>query len=121
MAMTSGDSGDDGFSDINITPFVDIVLVLLVIFMVTAKYIASQSIPVDLPKAASGASGIQTMIACSIDAKQQMYEKEENVRVIISADRVVPHGRVVELIDLVRGAGIDKFAIQTEQPPNPPT
>jgi len=140
MAMTSGDSGDDGFSDINITPFVDIVLVLLVIFMVTAKYIASQSIPVDLPKAASGASGIQTMIACSIDAKQQMYvdkipmepkqlsselrsraEKEENIRVIISADRVVPHGRVVELIDLVRGAGIDKFAIQTEQPPNPPT
>jgi biopolymer transport protein ExbD len=47
-------SSDDEISGINVTPFVDIALVLLIIFMVTAKYIVSQSIPVDLPEAATG-------------------------------------------------------------------
>jgi biopolymer transport protein ExbD len=139
MAMQTGDDAGEGFSDINITPFVDIVLVLLVIFMVTAKYIVSQSIPVDLPKAASGASGIPTMVSCSIDSKSQMFvdkvpmtpeevksalksriTSDPNMRAIINADKTVPHGRVVELIDIIRGAGIEKFAIQTETPPTKP-
>lgn len=134
--MQQSDDGGDGFSDINITPFVDIVLVLLVIFMVTAKYMVSQSIPVDLPKAASAAAGVPTLVSCSIDAQQQMYidkvpmgpdeiksalrsklASDAELRAIINADRAVPHGRVVELIDLIRGAGIEKFAIQTELPP----
>ena len=135
--MQKSDDGGEGFSDINITPFVDIVLVLLVIFMVTAKYMVSQSIPVDLPKAASAASGVPTLVSCSIDAQQQMYidkvpmspeeiksalrsklASDAELRAIINADRAVPHGRVVELIDLIRGAGIEKFAIQTELPPS---
>lgn len=136
MAMgSSSDDGDGGFSDINITPFVDIVLVLLVIFMVTAKYMVSQSIPVDLPKASTAASGVPTLVACSIDAQSQMYidkvpmapddikvqlksklSSDPELRAIINADKSVPHGRVVELIDLIRGAGIEKFAIQTELP-----
>src|SRR4051812_15278003 len=137
MAMNSGDDAD-GFSDINITPFVDIVLVLLVIFMVTAKYIVSQSIPVDLPKAATAAAGTPTLVSCSIDSKQQMYvdkvamtpeqvkdalkgraTADKEMRAIINADKSVPHGRVVELIDIIRGSGIEKFAIQTELPPAP--
>ncbi len=131
----SGES-NDGFADINITPFVDIVLVLLVIFMVTAKYMVSQSIPVDLPQASTSTGGQPTIISCSIDAKQQMYldktpmtpEQVKNalkvrrasdgseVRAIVNADKSVPHGRVIELIDLIRSAGIEKFAIQTELP-----
>ena len=137
MAMQQSDDGGEGFSDINITPFVDIVLVLLVIFMVTAKYMVSQSIPVDLPKAASAAAGVPTLVSCSIDASQQMYvdkvpmnpdeirsalrgklASDAELRAIINADRAVPHGRVVELIDIIRGAGIEKFAIQTELPPS---
>jgi len=136
MALQQSDGASDGFNDINITPFVDIVLVLLVIFMVTAKYIASQAIPVDLPKAASAASGISTVLSCSIDAHSQMFldkvpmspeELRENlksrskaggdIRAVINADRTVPHGRVVELIDIIRTSGIEKFAIQTELPP----
>jgi biopolymer transport protein ExbD len=135
--MKSGDDASDGFSDINITPFVDIVLVLLVIFMVTAKYIVSQSIPVDLPKAATAAAGTPTTISCSIDSKQQMYvdkvpmtpdevrtslkgrAADPDVRAVINADKTVPHGKVVELIDIIRGAGIEKFAIQTELPATP--
>jgi biopolymer transport protein ExbD len=139
MAMQQSDGADDGFSDINITPFVDIVLVLLVIFMVTAKYIVSQSIPVDLPKAATGASGTPTMVSCSIDSKSQMFvdkvpmtpdevkaalksriTSDPNMRAIINADKAVPHGVVVQLIDIIRGAGIEKFAIQTELPPASP-
>jgi biopolymer transport protein ExbD len=142
MAMSGGgDSGDGGFSDINITPFVDIVLVLLVIFMVTAKYIVSQSIPVELPKAATGVSnGQKTMVSCSIDSKEQMFldkvpmsmedmkaalkakkAQDPELRAIINADRVVAHGKVIELIDMLRGVGIDKFAIQTELPAAAPT
>jgi biopolymer transport protein ExbD len=136
MAMQQSDDSGDGFSDINITPFVDIVLVLLVIFMVTAKYMVSQSIPVDLPKAATAAAGVPAIVSCSIDAKEQMYvdkvpmspeevksalrtklSSDAELRAIINADRAVPHGRVVELIDIIRGAGIEKFAIQTELPP----
>ncbi|MEY4514438.1 MAG: hypothetical protein RLZZ450_6560 [Pseudomonadota bacterium] len=134
--MQQSDDSGDGFSDINITPFVDIVLVLLVIFMVTAKYMVSQSIPVDLPKAATAAAGVPAIVSCSIDAKEQMYvdkvpmspeevksalrtklSSDAELRAIINADRAVPHGRVVELIDIIRGAGIEKFAIQTELPP----
>lgn len=135
--MQQSDDSGDGFSDINITPFVDIVLVLLVIFMVTAKYMVSQSIPVDLPKAATAAAGVPAIVSCSIDAKEQMYvdkvpmspeevkgalraklSSDAELRAIINADRAVPHGRVVELIDIIRGAGIEKFAIQTELPPS---
>ncbi|MDB4976413.1 MAG: Biopolymer transport protein ExbD/TolR [Myxococcaceae bacterium] len=137
MAMGTSDDGGEGFSDINITPFVDIVLVLLVIFMVTAKYMVSQSIPVDLPKASTASSGTPTLVSCSIDASQQMYidkvpmtpeevksalrgklASDAELRAIINADKAVPHGRVVELIDIIRGAGIEKFAIQTELPPS---
>jgi biopolymer transport protein ExbD len=134
MGASSGDD-EGGFSDINITPFVDIVLVLLVIFMVTAKYMVSQSIPVDLPKASTAAAGQPAIVSCSIDAQSQMYvdkvpmdpkdikaalkskaASDPELRAIINADKSVPHGRVVELIDVIRGAGIEKFAIQTELP-----
>src|SRR5262249_28594460 len=55
MAMSSNSGDDDGMvSGINVTPLVDITLVLLIIFMVTAKLIVSQSLPLDLPKAANG-------------------------------------------------------------------
>ncbi len=55
----SAASGDDEISGINVTPFVDIALVLLIIFMGTAKYIVAQSIPVDLPEA-STATGLSS-------------------------------------------------------------
>src|SRR5690349_137181 len=54
MAGAARDEADDGIVGINVTPLVDITLVLLIIFMVTAKIMVSQSVPLDLPKAASG-------------------------------------------------------------------
>jgi biopolymer transport protein ExbD len=132
-ASTSGD--DEAIVGINVTPFVDIALVLLIIFMVTAKYIVSQSIPVDLPQAASGGSTTSSTVSLSIDAGGRFFldtapldetqldsalrarhARDSEVRAVIAADRTVQHGRVVRLIDIVRSAGITKFAIQTEQP-----
>ena len=124
---------DDGIiSDINVTPFVDVALVLLIIFMVTATYIVAQSIPVDLPEAGTG-EDVVTTFAVTLTTDGQLYldgekvdnamlstkirmakSKNDDVRVIIAADKAVTHGKVVKIIDLVRKEGVAKFAINIE-------
>ncbi len=133
--MGGGASQDDegAITGINVTPFVDIALVLLIIFMVTAKYIVTpQAIPVDLPRASTGNS-VSVAVAVSIDQSgaifadtrpvteeqlvalmRQKHTENPEVRAIIAADQRVSHGRVVRVIDLVRQAGVSKFAIQTQ-------
>jgi biopolymer transport protein ExbD len=119
--------------DINVTPLVDITLVLLIIFMVTASYIVSPAIKVDLPKAASGSEQTKTTLALTLmkdgglylngerssDAAVVQYigselPKNPDLQAIIAADRVVPHGDVVHVIDLVKRAGIHRFAINVD-------
>jgi len=132
--MAGGARLDDDqiISDINVTPFVDVSLVLLIIFMVTATYIVAQSIPVDLPEAGTG-EDVVTTLAITITEKGDMYldgvkadeakikttitntkKENEDVRVIIAADEKVQHGRVIHVIDLVRKLGIAKFAINID-------
>ncbi|MBK8693016.1 MAG: biopolymer transporter ExbD [Deltaproteobacteria bacterium] len=130
---------DDEIGGINVTPFVDIALVLLIIFMVTAKYIVAQQIPVDLPQAATSQSAAEVRLASiAIDREQRLFldgqpatevelraelqrrwEADHEIRAVIAADRNVIHGRVTEVIDLVRQAGVTHFAIQTEPPSEP--
>jgi biopolymer transport protein ExbD len=133
MAANLNDD-DEIISNINITPFVDVTLVLLIIFMVTATYIVAQSIPVDLPEAATG-EDVVTTLAVTLDKNGQMYvdgkhstdsqlektikktqDKNSDVRVVIAADKSVTHGKVVHIIDLVRQLGISKFAINIDAP-----
>lgn len=137
--MAGGASSDDEgmIAGINVTPFVDIALVLLIVFMVTAKYIVQQpNIPMELPKAASASQqvitntvqiSIRTDGALFVDMQpinetalrtlmEQRYRENREVRAVIAADRTVPHGRVVQVIDIVRLAGVSRFAIQTEMP-----
>ena len=123
---------DDLISDINVTPFVDIVLVLLIIFMVTATYIVSRAIPVDLPKASSG-EDVTTTLSLTLTKQGDLYldghkVNEDEVkraiasarrgnretRAVIAADKEVTHGRVVHVIDLVRREGVSRFAINIE-------
>ncbi len=132
--MAGGAKMDDEeiISDINVTPFVDVALVLLIIFMVTATYIVAQSIPVDLPKAGTG-EDVVTTFAVTITTKGELYldgaktdeaglrakiqaAKAENddLRIIIAADKTVSHGSVVRIIDIVRKEGVAKFAINIE-------
>ncbi len=128
MAGGSSDSGDE-ITGINVTPLVDIVLVLLIIFMVTAKLIVSKSVPLDLPKAASG-SDIQTVFSIvlaadgttQIDSKtvpsddailasaRSAREKNPELRAIIKADSSVTHGRVIHVLDLLKQAQVAKIA-----------
>ena len=120
-------------TEINVTPMVDVVLVLLVIMMVSATYIVSQSLKVELPKAANGADSVQSLAAVTItkgggtyynqkpiaeaELASKLHEAHANnpeVNLIVSADKEVPHGKVVHVIDVARGEGIFKFAINVE-------
>jgi biopolymer transport protein ExbD len=140
MAGGASTSDDEGINGINVTPFVDIALVLLIIFMVTAKYITAQSIPVDLPEAASASDTQQVSVAnVSVDATghffvdtqpvdeaglrstmQSRLAQSPELRAIINADRATQHGRVTQAIDIIRLAGVTRFAIQTTQAADEP-
>jgi biopolymer transport protein ExbD len=129
MAGISRDDGDGMISDINVTPLVDITLVLLIIFMVTAKIIVSQSLPLDLPKAAAGQevqlifglelhSSGETIVdgkkVASDDAilplAREAQAKNADLRAVIRADQAVQHGRVIRALDLLKQAGVSKIA-----------
>jgi biopolymer transport protein ExbD len=107
---------NDEINSINVTPLVDITLVLLIIFMVTAKIIVSQSIPLDLPKAASGQE-VQTVFSIILAADgaiialaKDARSKNPELRAVIKADAAVPHGRVIHVLDVLKQAGVAKIA-----------
>ena len=120
-------------TDINVTPLVDITLVLLIIFMVTTTYIVNPSNKVDLPKAVSGSDQTRTTLALTLTKDGQLYlngdrsdetqvakqiaaelPKNPDLQAIIAADKIVPHGSVVHIIDFVKRAGVRKFAINVD-------
>jgi biopolymer transport protein ExbD len=129
MAGAANNDDDGLIAGINVTPLVDVTLVLLIIFMVTAKIIVSQGMPMDLPKAASGES-LQTVfsVELSADGKARVdsqpiasdeaisalagdaKNKTKDLRAVIRADRKVEHGRVIHVLDLLKRAGIAKIA-----------
>ena len=132
MSQSSG-SDDEMVTGINVTPLVDVTLVLLIIFMVTAKLIAGQGIPLDLPKAAS-AGAVQTVFAVSITqegevrangspapsdlelrrAAKDAVTKTPDLRTVIQASRGVPYGTVLHVMDELRETGITKIAFATD-------
>ena len=79
MQFNSNDSGSSLQSEINITPLVDVVLVLLVIMMVSATYIVSQSLKVDLPKAASQTDSVASIAAVTISKEGKLYFNQRPV------------------------------------------
>ena len=127
---------DELISGINVTPLVDITLVLLIIFMVTAAYIVRQAIEVDLPRAAHAAEATGSTLAVVLTRDGAIYvdgvrqseaglqarareaaAHDRDARAIISADRASLHGAVIHVIDLVKGAGVSRFAIHIEKDP----
>lgn len=134
MAMKNSSDDDESISAINVVPLVDIILVVLIIFMVTAPMIMKPAINVNLPKAVSGDQSTPSQLTISIAANgtlnlngttadenaisakaQQEVGKNSEIQAIISADKDVPHGTVVHIIDLVKTAGVKKFAISIEK------
>lgn len=119
---------------INVTPMVDVVLVLLVIMMVSAVYIVSQSLKVELPKTATSDQPANAPLAVTITKEgQYLFEKKPidqaglvaamkkakagnpDASLVITADRMAYHGEVVHVIDLAKIQGITKFAINVER------
>ena len=126
------DEGGELITEINVTPMVDIMLVLLIIFMVTASFIVRPSIKVELPRASKADQAVATVgvtlradgglllngrpvteAALLADLKRQARSQRE-VQAIISGDAAVRHGRVVRVIDIIRRAGVSRFAINVQ-------
>ena len=133
MAFGSPDN-QEVIADINVVPLVDIILVVLIIFMVTAPMFIKPTINVNLPKAASGdqTTPSKLNIALTPDGRINLngsfvnesavqkkaaeeLAKNPDVQAIISADKDVTHGRVVNILDIVKGVGVKKFAISIEK------
>lgn len=125
---------DEPLSDINVVPLVDIVLVVLIIFMVTAPMFMKPSINVNLPKAASGdkTQAGQLNISITADGRlnlngsfvdeaaiakkaKELFDANPEVQAVISADKNVPHGQVVGVMDTVKSSGVKKFAISIDK------
>jgi biopolymer transport protein TolR len=141
MAATQPVNGDDLISTINVTPLVDIFLVLLIIFMVTANLFLEQErrlreIPLTLPTAASGArpEGSPELLSVLLDREGRVYLNAEPTvleavgrriderpagapppEVVLSADKDLSYGRVARAIDFIKVHGVSSLAINVEE------
>jgi biopolymer transport protein ExbD len=137
--MAGGTIGRGGgarrpIAEINITPMVDVVLVLLVIMMVSATYIVSKSMKVELPKTASKADSVPMTLAVSVTKDGDYFVGDQKVdeaalvaklkeaaardvttSLVLSADRAALHGQVVHVVDLAKVEGLTKFAINVQE------
>ena len=137
MAGSSLYQDDDtqAITDINVTPFVDVVLVLLVVFIVTAKLIVARGVDIDKPKAATGGE-VQSTLRVSVTAEGKLYVNGDTFpsddlavarikeiaattskpKAIIAGDRKSAYGGVMRAIDLVQQAGVTAIALENERP-----
>ena len=126
---------DDGINGINVTPLVDVTLVLLIIFMVTASYIVKDAIEVELPRAAHGGEIVQQetfavvvtragerfLNGAPVDdagltaAVSAARARGAEVQAMVGADRLAAHGEVTHVLDVLKGAGVLKFAVEIER------
>ena len=124
-------------SEINVTPFVDVMLVLLVVFMVTAPLL-TVGVPVELPRTKAGVlPGQDEPLAVSVDAEGRVWLQETEVepdqlvprlraiagnkpetRIFVRGDRSVSYGRVLEVMGTINEAGFRRVALVTRRPPS---
>ena len=134
MVFSSGKQKKRYLADINVTPFVDVMLVLLVIFMVTAPMM-QQGIDVNLPKVASKSlPAREDIMVVTINAKREVFLNESKINlnefkekfprimenrvnkdVFLKADKTVPYGMVVEVMAEIKKAGIERLGMVTSQ------
>lgn len=134
MAAGFDPHDSDGINDINITPFVDVVLVLLVIFMVTAPMMVKESLNIKLPASESSDKSEPKRFGIAINRNGQILVNGKmvsaegllleaqsalieypNIQALISADKESTHGSVIKVIDTIKQAGIENFAFQIER------
>jgi biopolymer transport protein TolR len=131
MAVSSHNDDEEIISNINITPLVDIFLVLLIIFMITSTVLDQQEIKINLPKAAHAGTEAPKASGLVMDKEKNLFLdgvpsdsasiaaqlqnaviKNPDHQVLIAADQDLAYREIVRLIDIVRGAGITKYALK---------
>lgn len=133
--MQEFDADEDSITGINVTPLVDITLVLLIIFMVTARFISEPSVGVNLPKTSKGGNSAasERNVFISLDVNRHLYlnntqielsqlsdrmaamlKEKPDLNLVLRADKSVPHGDVMQVLDIVRAAGVTQFGIAVE-------
>ncbi len=136
MASKTNDSSDEMITGINVTPLVDVVLVLLVIFMITAPVLYQSAIRVELPKAASGEKTEHITLKFTmlkdgtialgnerisrdqvVDVVKKSVQTDPTANAVIAAESSLPHGEVIGFIDLLKTNGLTRFAIGVDTPP----
>lgn len=129
MQASGGD--DEAITGINVTPLVDVILVVLIIFMATAPMIARRAIKLDLPKAAARERAATDAMAVALDGARRLSLNGKPVEaaqlqaalkaavsarpdqpVTVSADRALPYGEVTTLLDDIRSAGVRKVGLE---------
>lgn len=135
-SLYKDDDDDAAITDINVTPFVDVVLVLLVVFIVTAKLIVARGVEVDKPKEAHGGE-VPSTLRVSVTAAGELYVNGDKFtadaaavarikeiaattskpKAVIAGDRKSVYGGVMHAIELVEEAGITAIALENERPP----
>ncbi|MCE1189403.1 MAG: biopolymer transporter ExbD [Ignavibacteria bacterium] len=122
------------FSEINITPFTDVILVLLIIFMITSPFLISGAFNVKLPKAVSAETAVTQSLEVYLTEKNEViindkpvplndvigtlkaqYVLRNNTDVIIKADKNVVHGNFINVLDLIKQSGAGKILVATQK------
>ncbi len=134
MGAKAGGSSET-ISEINMVPLIDIILVVLIIFMVTAPALIKPSVDVNLPEASSGDETTPSLLNVAITSDGQVQinnedadeetakrlsreevERNPDVQAVVIADRDLPYGQVIKVLDWVKSAGVKNFAVTTDKP-----
>jgi biopolymer transport protein ExbD len=134
MGMSAGSGGSDEIDAINITPMVDVILVLLVIFMVTANFLKKESININLPKVQAADPNVSksVQVALTRDGKILMegspvteeklvatlerdLKLRPNMRLTLSADEKLSYGTIMKIMGIIRKAGVTRVALSVKK------
>lgn len=135
MGAKAGSGSSETISEINMVPLIDIILVVLIIFMVTAPALIKPSIEVDLPEAASGDETTPTLLNVAITAEGEVllnneevdeqdakrlakdeFERNPEVQAVVVADQNLPYWQVIKVLDWIKSTGVKNFAVTTDKP-----
>jgi biopolymer transport protein ExbD len=132
--MHASDAGDEPITGINVTPLVDIVLVLLIIFMAVAPAISRRAVKVEVPKVAASDKAATEALPVALNARRELTlsgrpttleelkrvlsvaaRESPNQAVTLAADKGLPYGEVAELLDAIRASGIRKVGLEVRR------
>jgi len=131
--QTSGQD-QDTITGINVTPLVDVILVLLTIFMVTAPMLHRRALHVQIPKASHSERVATETLRVELDSKRKLWlegkpfiltdlireltirtEREPETHVSLAADQSIPYGDVVAFLDALRSAGVKRIGLEVRR------